>query len=231
MERSLTELLQGRSFEGLNDVLPPTFNQYSIVEHINIVDHFIDSVGVISWKFFSSVNDYSFSDWNFSGSTQEEYEYLMSIFNKIEKEVYIADYEELGTHACRILVPDYSEIYEVEDLIWDNSNRALDYREDILNLHSLNDENLLSLVDKLEESELDNYMLVSELIGIAFDEASEWGRLNIGELKNLIYLAIGNFEKSKELTEMFITFNDNLAPRRQFFQLLNVLLDINWMRS
>ena len=226
LERSLTELLQGRSFEGLNDVLPPTFNQYSIVEHNNIVDHFIDSVGVISWKFFSSVNDYSFSDWNFSGSTQEEYEYLMSIFNKIEKEVYIADYEELGTHACRILVPDYSEIYEVEDLIWDNSNRALDYREDILNLHSLNDENLLSLVDKLEESELDNYMLVSELIGIAFDEASEWGRLNIGELKNLIYLAIGNFEKSKELTEMFITFNDNLAPRRQFFQLLNVLLDI-----
>ena len=34
-------------------------------------------------------------------------------------------------------VPNYSEIYPAEDLIWDNNNQALDYREDILNLHYL----------------------------------------------------------------------------------------------
>ena len=42
----------------------------------------------------------------------------------------------LGATACRILVPGYSEVYPVEDLIWDNTNKALDYREDILNIHS-----------------------------------------------------------------------------------------------
>ena len=53
LERSLTELLQGRSFEGLNDVPRPTFNSMEISEPENFVEHFIDSTGVISWHFFS----------------------------------------------------------------------------------------------------------------------------------------------------------------------------------
>ena len=48
----------------------------------------------------------------------------MGILKELEKEVYIADYENLGAKACRILVPGYSEIYEPEDLIWDNHNKA-----------------------------------------------------------------------------------------------------------
>ena len=55
------------------------------------------------------------------------------------KEVYMAVYEHLGAKACRILVPDYSEIYPMDDLIWDNTNKALLFRADILNLHSLSE--------------------------------------------------------------------------------------------
>ncbi|NDG15802.1 MAG: hypothetical protein EB110_09220, partial [Betaproteobacteria bacterium] len=133
LERTLTELLQGRSFEGLNDLIPPTFNEFAVKEHNNIIDHFIDSTGVISWKFFSEKADYDFVDWNFSGTTEEEFNYLMGILKELEKEVYIADYEELGSKATRILVPGYSEIYLPEELIWDNHNKALSFREDILN--------------------------------------------------------------------------------------------------
>lgn len=51
LERSLTELLQGRSFEGLNDVPKPTFSSEAVAEPENFVEHFIDSTGVISWRF------------------------------------------------------------------------------------------------------------------------------------------------------------------------------------
>lgn len=226
LERSLTELLQGRSFEGLNDVMAPSFNSFAVSEHNNIVDHFIDSTGVISWRFFSEENDYNFHHWNHSGTTEEEYKYLMNILKELEKEVYIADYQDLGACACRILVPDYSEIYPVDDLIWDNHNRALDFREDILNLHSLTDQKLKSLLDNLEESELDNYMPISELIGICFDENSTWGQLDIGELKGLINLALKNYNEAHEFVEMFLSFNDNLAERKKFYQTLKTLLDI-----
>lgn len=226
LERSLTELLQGRSFEMLNEMPAPSFNTYSVTEHNNIVDHFIDSSGVVSWKFFSGKSDFEFRPWNFAGNTEQEYLHLMNIFTSLEKEVYIADYEDLGAYACRILVPDYSEIYETEDLIWDNSNRALDFRADILGLHKLNDKELKELIEKLEESELDNYMPISELIGVAFDESTAWGRLDIGELKGLCFLALKDFESAKEYTEMFKTFNDNITERRRFYQILDDILEV-----
>ncbi|HLT22827.1 MAG TPA: OsmC domain/YcaO domain-containing protein [Bacteriovoracaceae bacterium] len=226
LERTLTELLQGRSFEGLNDFFPPTFNEFAVKEHNNLVDHFIDSSGVISWKFFSAQSDYEFCDWDFSGSTEEEYNYLMSILNQLEKEVYIADYEELGAKATRILVPNYSEIYEFSDLMWDNNNRAINFREDILNIHQLDDKKLEDLVDRLDESGIDIYTTIAELIGVAFDENSVWGQMTIGELRALSLVALGRFEEAKDLVEMLSTFSNSLPERKKFYQALNIALDI-----
>ena len=227
LERSLTELLQGRSFEGLNDVMAPSFNSLAVSEHNNIIDHFIDSVGVISWKFFSQKSNYDFHHWNFSGSTKQEYEYLMEIFKQLEKEVYIADYTELGAYACRVLVPNYSEIYESSDLIWDNHNRSINFREQILNLHSLDNEELEQLYEDLEESGLDDHMAISELIGIAFEETTNWGQLTIGELKLLVLLALSRLEEAKEISELFVAYSDSLPERKKFYQGLNTLLDIS----
>ncbi len=226
LERTLTELLQGRSFEGLNVLTPPTFNQNAICEHNNIVDHFIDSTGVISWKFFSEKADYEFVEWDFSGSTEEENNYLMGILKDLKKEVYIAEFEELGVNACRILVPGYSEIYLAEDLIWDNHNKSINFRTDILNLHSLDNKALLKLLKKLDESEIDDYTKIAELIGVAFDENTVWGQLNIGELKCLILLALKRFEDAKVYVEMFLTFNDNSNARKMYYMALNTALDI-----
>lgn len=226
LERTLTELLQGRSFEGMNDIAPPTFNEFAVKEHNNIVDHFIDSTGVISWKFFSSTPDFEFCDWNFSGTTEEEFNHLMGILKEMEKEVYIADYQELGACATRIIVPNYSEIYLPEELIWDNHNRALQFREDILNLHQLDNKKLTNLVKRLEDSEIDNYTTIAELIGIAFDENSIWGQLTIGEVKALSYLALKKYEEARDVVEMLSTFSNSLPERKKFYQALNVALEI-----
>lgn len=226
LERTLTELLQGRSFEGLNDLMKPTLNAFAVREHNNIIDHFIDSTGVISWKFFRERPDFEFVDWNFSGSTQEEFDYLMGIFSQMEKEVYIADYEDLGGKATRVLVPGYSEIYLPEELIWDNHNKSLDFRERILSLHRLAVPELHKLVTDLEESEIDNYTTIAELIGVAFEETSTWGQLTIGELKALSYLALKKVQEAKPLFEELTTFSNALPERKRFFQLMDIVLDV-----
>ena len=226
LERSLTELLQGRSFEGLNDVPPPTFNSMEVSEPNNFVEHFIDSTGVISWRFFSAAADIEFVDWDFSGSTEEEAETLFGILEEQEKEVYVAVHDQLGAPACRILVPDFSEVYPVEDLVWDNTNMALDYREDILNLHRLDDEQLASLVERLEDSQIDNYTDIITLIGIEFDENTVWGQLTVLELKLLIYLALGRLEEAAEKVDMFLQFNDNTVERGLFYRAMNAVLEI-----
>ena len=230
LERSLTELLQGRSFEGLNDLARPTFSSHAVTEPNNSVEHFIDSSGVVSWRFFSAKADYDFVEWDFTdggnNSNAQEAELLFGLLEDMGKEVYMAVFEHLGATACRILVPDYSEVYPIDDLIWDNTNKALFFREDILNLHRLNDDELAALVERLEESELDNYTDIKTLIGVEFDENTVWGQLTILELKLLIYLALKQFEEALELVEEFLQFNDNTVERELFYQAMNAALEV-----
>ena len=230
LERSLTELLQGRSFEGLNDLPRPTFESNAVTEPNNFVEHFIDSSGVVSWRFFSARADHEFVEWDFSGkgenSNAEEAAALFGILEGMGKEVYMAVYDQLGATACRILVPDYSEIYPVEDLIWDNTNKALAFRADILNLHRLDDDALEALLERLEDSELDDYTDIITLIGIEFDENTVWGQLTILELKLLINLALQQFEAAKEQVEAFLQYNENTVERGLFYQAVNVVLEV-----
>jgi ribosomal protein S12 methylthiotransferase accessory factor len=226
LERSLTELLQGRSFENLNDVPAPTFNSQAVSEPNNFVEHFIDSTGVVSWRFFSAKAEVEFCEWDFSGTNEEESTRLFGILEEMEKEVYVAVHEDLGAPVCRILVPGYSEVYPVEDLVWDNTNMALDYREDILNLHAMSEDQLADLAERLEASQLDNYMTIISLIGIEFDENTVWGQLTILELKLLICLALQWREEALEFVEMFLQFNDNTVERNLFYRAVNAVLEI-----
>ena len=230
LERSLTELLQGRSLEGLNDLPPPTFASEAVTEPNNFVEHFIDSSGIVSWRFFSSKSDYEFVDWDFSSkgndSNAKEAETLFGILKELGKEVYVAVYDELGATACRILVPGYSEVYPIEDLVWDNTNKALLFREDILNLSRLDDACLVSLLERLENNELDEYGDIATLIGIEFDENTVWGQLTVLELKLLIQLALKRYEEAHDLVGAFLQYNDNTVERKLFYQAMDAALEV-----
>ena len=230
LERSLTELLQGRSLEGLNDLPPPTFSSEAVTEPNNFVEHFIDSSGIVSWRFFSAKSDYEFVEWDFSGrgksSNAEEAATLFGILKDMNKEAYVAVYDELGAIACRILVPGYSEVYPIEDLVWDNTNKALLFRADVLNLHTLDNARLGALLERLENNELDEYGDIATLIGIEFDENTTWGQLTVLELKLLIHLTLKQFDEAHELVGAFLQYNDNTVERKLFYQALNAVLEI-----
>jgi ribosomal protein S12 methylthiotransferase accessory factor len=123
-------------------------------------------------------------------------------------------------------VPGYSEIYPIEDLIWDNTNTALLFRTDILNLTRLDGAQLSALLERLENSELDEYGDIATLIGIEFDENTPWGQLTVLELKLLIQLALQRFEQAHVLVGAFLQYNDNTIERRLFYQAVSAVLEI-----
>jgi len=100
------------------------------------------------------------------------------------------------------------------------------FREDILNLHRLDEASLSALLERLENNELDEYGDIATLIGIEFDENTSWGQLTVLELKLLIHLALKRFDEAHELVGSFLQYNDNTAERRLFYQALNTVLDI-----
>jgi ribosomal protein S12 methylthiotransferase accessory factor len=230
LERSLTELLQGRSLEGLNDLPPPTFASEAVTEPNNFVEHFIDSSGIVSWRFFSAKSDYKFVEWDFTSKGEnanaQQATTLFGILKDIGKESYVAVFDQLGAVACRILVPSYSEVYPVEDLVWDNTNKALLFRMDILNLFNLDKAGLAALLDRLENNELDEYGDIATLIGIEFDENTVWGQLTVLELKLLIHLALQQFDEAQELVGAFLQYNDCTVERKLFYQALDAALEV-----
>ena len=225
LERTVTELLQGRSLKDLDVFSPPSFNNDDVAEHANLETHFIDSSGLISWDLFKETPDYEFADWNFSGKdTHEEYDNLMAIFRAEKKDVYIMDYNHLGVYACRIIVPGMSDIYPADDLIYANSNMGMDWREILLDLpHFHHDpETYQELLDELDEQGIDDATRVREFIGIVAPKASGWTTLRIGELKSMLYLALGDLEMALDWANWTYNMNSSVftAERANYYRCL-----------
>ena len=225
LERTVTELLQGRSLKDLDVFSPPSFNNDDVAEHANLETHFIDSSGLISWDLFKDTPDYEVADWNFSGKdTHEEYDNLMAIFRAEKKDVYIMDYNHLGVYACRIIVPGMSDIYPADDLIYANSNMGMDWREILLDLpHFHHDpETYQELLDELDEQGIDDATRVREFIGIVAPKASGWTTLRIGELKSMLYLALGDLEMALDWANWTYNMNSSVftAERANYYRCL-----------
>ena len=231
LERTVTELLQGRSLKDLDVFSPPSFNNDDVAEHANLETHFIDSSGLISWDLFKDTPDYDFVDWNFSGKdTHEEYDNLMAIFRAEKKDVYIMDYNHLGVYACRIIVPGMSDIYPADDLIYANSNMGMDWREILLDLpHFHHDqETYQELLDELDEQGIDDATRVREFIGIVAPKASGWTTLRIGELKSMLYLALGDLEMALDWANWAYNMNSSVftAERANYYRCLISSLEL-----
>ena len=231
LERTVTELLQGRSLKDLDVFSPPSFNNDDVAEHANLETHFIDSSGLISWDLFKDTPDYEFADWNFSGKdTHEEYDNLMAIFRAEKKDVYIMDYNHLGVYACRIIVPGMSDIYPADDLIYANSNMGMDWREILLDLpHFHHDpETYQELLDELDEQGIDDATRVREFIGIVAPKASGWTTLRIGELKSMLYLALGDLAMALDWANWTYNMNSSVftAERANYYRCLISSLEL-----
>ncbi|WP_099110695.1 30S ribosomal protein S12 methylthiotransferase accessory factor YcaO [Xenorhabdus sp. KJ12.1] len=228
LERTVTELLQGRSLKDLDVFTAPTFDDEEVSEHTNLETHFIDSSGAISWDLFKQDADYEFADWNFSGTTEEEFATLMGIFNTLSAEVYIADYEHLGVYACRILVPGMSDIYPVEDLHIANNTMGTHLRDTILALpdSQWQPEEYLAFLEQIDEEGLDDFTRVRELLGIASGKDNGWSNLRIGELKSMLALVGNDLEQALIWVEWTQDFNSSVftAERANYYRCLHTLL-------
>ncbi len=226
LERSLTELLQGRALDALNGFPVPGFDLEEVASSTNIEIHFVDSSGVIHWKFLGDVPDYAFVDWNFSNTTAEDYAWAVDRIHQDGRDIYVADFTHLGVYACRILVPGMSEIYPVDDLEFENNSVGNSLREAILNLPDLDDDECAGLLDTLNESGLADQRPVAGVIGLAADADSFWSDLRVGELKTLLALAIGDEAATLEGCDWIKHFAQLNPQRRSVYACIESLISL-----
>ena len=229
LDRTITELMQGRSFSDLDNFDEPDFDLNKTADIVNLESHFVDSTGILPMQMFRKIPDYKFVAWDFSGNTKEQYKALRYMIAKLGFDIYIRSYNYLGVYVYRTIVPGMSEIYQVDDLVYNNTNLGIDFQDALLSLPDTNEseETYESYLQELENEEFDNDTNVCSLLGVLPDTKSPWENLRMGELKCLVALAAKNYEAASEYASWTLLYNNESMPleNRAFYQCIIKITD------
>ena len=194
LERTMTELMQGRNLDDMESFERPTFDMSVVSDNFNIESHFIDSNGKIGFGFLNTKSDFEYTNWKYTGkNTADEYQFLLNITKKLHKDIYIREYDYLGFYSCQVIIPSISEVYPVEDMIYNNTNKGKFVRDMILNFKEYDPQDIL---DSTEE--LDNNLNIEKHIGVIFKN-----NFTLHELRIQLYLMLGDYQEAIGLLETF----------------------------
>lgn len=228
LDRTLTELMQGRTFSDLDGFDEPSFDLEETASVVNIESHFVDSTGLLPMKMFNKQPMYRFVAWDFNGSSHDQYKALRYIIDKLGFDIYVRTYQNLGIPVYRIIVPGMSEIYPFDDLIYTNTNANIIFQEAILSLPESNEDadTYSDYLDELENEGIDDDAPVAKTLGILPDKGSPWETLRFGELKCLIALEAEDYEQALDFAKWTVLFNRNVfdLKRLRFYQCLITVL-------
>lgn len=192
LERTMTELMQGRGLENLDAFEIPTFDMSLVSDSFNLESHFIDSNGKLGFPFLSSKKSFDYTSWNYSGTTSEdEFAFLYQIVRNIDKEIYLREYSYLGFYSCQMIVPGISEVYPIEDMSYNNKNNGKWIRNMILDFQEYDPEDILDAVESLEDT-----LNVEKYIGVIFEH-----NFTMLEFKAQLHLSCGNLLEALPLLE------------------------------
>jgi ribosomal protein S12 methylthiotransferase accessory factor len=227
LERTVTELLQGRGLDQLDVFHPPTFDLDEVASPANLEMHFIDSSGYISNEFFRETADYEFVDWDHSDATADEFSYLSNTIHDMGFDIYISDYNHLDVYACRILVPGMSDIYPVDELVWENNNDGALFREDFLTLNSGDSEQWAAILERLEEGAYNDQTPAAPFIGLAPDPGTLWADVRLGEIKAMLCLAMQD-EQAIDWIDWCLSLDQASESTMRYYRCIKALLEIKW---
>jgi ribosomal protein S12 methylthiotransferase accessory factor len=193
LERTMTELMQGRGLDNLDSFEVPTFDMSRVADSFNLESHFIDSNGKLGLGFLSTKKSFEYTPWDYRGEgSSEEYAYLINILDSIGKEMYLREYNYLGFYSCQMIIPGLSEIYPLEDMMYNNKNEGKRIRDMVLNFSDYDPEDILQEIEALEHA-----LNVEKYIGVIFKK-----NFNMIDFKAQMYLLLGDFETAKELLDL-----------------------------
>ncbi len=187
LERTMTELMQGRDLENLDGFEVPTFDMAIVSDGSNLESHFIDSNGKLGFGFLCTSKSFVYTPWRYQGEGNEaEFDYLTDILVNMGKKMYLREYSYLGFYSCQMLVPGVSEVYPIEDLVYNNKNSGKQIRQMVLHFEEYDCEDILDATDSLEDA-----LNMEKYIGVIFEH-----NFTMLEFRAQMYLSLGNTEEA-----------------------------------
>ncbi|MFA9239850.1 MAG: YcaO-like family protein, partial [Candidatus Paceibacteria bacterium] len=192
LERTMTELMQGRDLTNLDAFEIPTFDMSLVADSFNLEAHFIDSNGKLGFPFLSSEKSFEYSPWKYIGNgSDDEYAFLLDILKSQNREMYVREYTYLDFYSCQMIVPNFSEVYPLDDMVYNNKNNGKLIRDMVLNFEKYDINEILDTLDSLDDS-----LNMQLYIGVIFEE-----NFTMGDFKAQMLLLLEEYDDALEILE------------------------------
>jgi ribosomal protein S12 methylthiotransferase accessory factor len=192
LERTMTELMQGRDLTNLDAFEIPTFDMSLVSDSFNIEAHFIDSNGKIGFPFLSAKKSFEYASWKYEGNgSDDEYAFLLDLLAAQNREMYLREYTYLDFYSCQMIVPNFSEVYPLDDMVYNNKNNGKLIRDMVLNFEKYDVNDILDTVDSLDDS-----LNMQLYIGVIFKE-----NFTMGDFKAQMLLLLQEYDDALEILE------------------------------
>ena len=186
IDKAYLELFQGRKdLENTGDIIE---DEFECSESFNLEKHFISSDGDVHKDIING--EIKKLKWQF----KEKFDYF--------KEYYIKDYSIKNYYAFHLIVPSFSEIYPIDDLIYNNKNQGKFYRDFVLNYKKYSKKEIIEHFENLNP-----FLDLGKFTGVEFKE-----NITINEFVE----KIKNSEFNCELSNRYMNIIN--MPRRAFTQ-------------
>ena len=148
IDKAYLELFQGR--ENLENIGNITEDEFECRDSFNLEKHFISSDGDVHKNILNG--KFTKIKWRF----KEKFDYF--------DEYYIKDYSIKNYYAFHLIVPSFSEVYPLDDMIYNNKNQGKFYRDFVLNYKKYNKQEIIENFENLNP-----HLDVGKFIGVEFE--------------------------------------------------------------
>ena len=148
INKAYLELFQGRKdLKNAGEIID---NNFECADSFNLEKHFISSDGDVHKNIINE--EVKKTKWQF----EEKFNYF--------DEYYIKDYSMHNYYAFHLIVPSFSEIYPIDDLIYNNKNQGKFYRDFVLNYKKHNKNEIINNFENLNP-----FLDLDKFIGVEFN--------------------------------------------------------------
>jgi len=200
LQRTISELVQGRDLKSDQNFQTPTFDMSIVSNSFNLESHFIDSNGKIGFPFLKNSADFIYTPWVYSGKdSEDEFEFLVNITKSLDLDIYLREYNYLDFYSCQVLIPSLSEVYPIDDLVYNNTNVGKNLRDMVLSFKEYDPEDILDFIESFDDN-LD----IAKYIGVIFKN-----KFTILEFKIQLHLMLENYTEAIELLSISSDINSS----------------------
>ena len=202
LERTLTELFQGRTVERLEkgEFMVPFEHvlDESYKKDKNVLEIIRTGEGPYNNNFFGNSGSYP-PDKEYYGkknlkSNKEYLRYLVQHLLKKDWYILVRDVSFLGFPAFHIIISGKAEVRRIRKKYCINAKMRFEIQEFLRNLNSCTEEELLKIADFIEnQNEYDN---IADITFVPYMEGFPWKKIDFDLFLCALYLRVSDFQKS-----------------------------------